>query len=210
MLSSGWHSAVQLSVGLVEILLAIVVILELRRFGRRLPWLVVLMAFFLVRGSERIYVAINGSDPDSITTTVDGVLVLVLLSMLVGLRRTVDALEHLDREARWREEEYSRALVDYRRLVRHRLANPLTAVTGAIETLEARPDLEPELRADLLRSAHEAAERLQDVALGPELEGAEEVELTAQPRDWNRRGSEQAREALPQDGSERFPEAKPR
>jgi signal transduction histidine kinase len=186
MISSGWHSAVQLGLGLVEILLGIVVIFELRRFGRRLPWLVVLMAFFLVRGADRIYVAFHGSDPDSITTTVDGLLVLVLIFMVVGLRRTVEALEHLDEEARWRQQEYNRALVDFRRLIRHRLANPLTAVTGALETLEARPDIEPELRADLLRAAHEAAERLQDVALGPEIEGAEELELTARPREWKR------------------------
>lgn len=180
----GWHSALELGLGLVEILLGLVIISELRRFGRRLPWLVVLMAFFLLRGVDRIYVSFHGSDPNAVTATVDGVLILVLVFMLVGLRRTVQALELLDQEARWRQEEYNRALLDFRRLVRHRLANPLTAVTGALTTLEAMPDIEPELRSDLLRAAHEAADRLQDVALGPEVEGAEELELSAQPREW--------------------------
>lgn len=177
-----WSAGLNLGLGAAEVLLGLIVIVQLRRFGRTLPWLVVLMAFFLVRGGDRMYVAFAGREPVSVTTVVDGAVILVLVLLLLGIRKTMRALELLDRDARVRQHEYARALLDYRQLVRHRLANPLTAISGAIATLEARPDLEDAVRAQLLRTVREAAERLERVALEPDLAGAEEQGLDARPR----------------------------
>lgn len=182
MTTSGWHAALEYGLGSVELLLALVVIWHLRRFGKSLPWLAVLMVFFLIRGADRIYVGIHGSEPSSIISMVDGALILVLMSMLVGLRHTVRALEMLDKSARWRQQEYDRALADFRQLARHRLANPLTAITGTLDTLTAHPNLDDKLRADLLQAARDAADRLQNVALDPDPQGAEERGLEARPR----------------------------
>lgn len=176
-----WSSGLNLGLGSAEGLLGIVVIVQLHRSRRMLPWLTLLMAFFLVRGVDRIYVGFKGAEPLAIATLVDGLLILVLVFMLVGIRHTLRALDLLDKDARLREHEYTRALNDYRSLVRHRLAQPLTAISGAIATLEARPELDQDLRAELLRTAREAAERLQHSALEPEASSAAELELDAQP-----------------------------
>jgi signal transduction histidine kinase len=178
----GWNSGLNIALGSIELLLGLIVLIQLGRFARTLPWLVVLMAFFLVRGGDRIYVGLEGRERTSITAAVvDGVAISVLVLLLVGLPRTVRALDLLDRESRRRKHEYDRALVDYRSLVRHRLANPLTAITGAIQTLEARPELEADLRAQLLRTVREASERLQDVVLSPQAHSEEERALDAEP-----------------------------
>jgi signal transduction histidine kinase len=185
----GSTSPLNLALGATEVLLGLAVIRQLRRSHRKLPWLVGLMAFFLVRGGDRIYVGLKGTEPLKIASFVDGLLIVVLVLMLVGVKHTLRALELLEGEAHLREQEYARALVDYRQLVRHRLAQPLTAIGGAIATLEARPELEQELRSQLLRAAREAADRLEHAALEPDVGGPEEAVFGARPRFGDRKTS---------------------
>lgn len=66
--------------------------------------------------------------------------------------------------------EYRRALRDYTQLTRHRLANPLTAITAGIETLrELDEQLEPEVREHLLDALQRTAAQLEMAVLHPEL-----------------------------------------
>lgn len=76
--------------------------------------------------------------------------------------------------------EYRRALLDYTQLVRHRIANPLTAITGGIETMLAR-ELDPGTRTALLQAMLQMAEELSAIALHPEVIRPEETGLAPSP-----------------------------
>lgn len=162
----------------LELALALVVLRYLWRFGRSFPWLGALMLYFAFRGSARLYAAIAGTESESLALTSDALLVVVLLLTTAGLGRTVRALHLALDDARIRAEEYERAVVDYRRLARHRLANPLTVVGGGIRTLRLRGRELPPAEADaLLASIEEAVERLERISLAPDELAPEEHEL---------------------------------
>jgi signal transduction histidine kinase len=77
--------------------------------------------------------------------------------------------------------EYRRALLDYNQLVRHRIANPLTAIGGGIRTLLER-SLDRATQRELLAAMLTQAELLERVALDPAANGAEEATLIPAPR----------------------------
>src|SRR5581483_3585461 len=141
----------------LELVLALVVLRYLWRFGRSFPWLGALMLYFAFRGSARLYAAVSGTESESLALTSDALLVVVLLLTTAGLGRTVRALHLALDDARIRAEEYERAVVDYRRLARHRLANPLTVVGGGIRTLRLRGRELPPAEADALLASIEEA-----------------------------------------------------
>ena len=169
---------VNLVLGSVEVALALVVLGHLGRLGRAFPWLAALMAFFLLRGFDRIYAGLTDSERFGIA--VDAVLVAVLL-LLFGMDKTVNALKAAQDEAAHRREEYARALADYKRLARHRLANPITAIQGSISTLRDMPELDEETRRALLDAAESEARRLQELALDPDVLSDEERVLAPRP-----------------------------
>ena len=76
--------------------------------------------------------------------------------------------------------EYRRALRDYTQLTRHRLANPLTAITVGIQTLRDL-DLDEATRLEVLDAMHETAARLERAVLHPELLSPEEAGLVPVP-----------------------------
>jgi signal transduction histidine kinase len=166
-------------IGVLEVLLAAVVVRHIARFGRAFPWLMVLMAFFFVRGIDRIYAGI--SESDRLGWAVDVVALTCVVLLIVGIDKTVRALRASQDEAALRSEEYARALADYRRLARHRLANPLTAIKGSLATLRDMPELDPATQRELLAAAEEQAQRLEEVALDPEIAAAEERGLRPTP-----------------------------
>ena len=89
---------------------------------------------------------------------------------------------HQSREpARQAAEEYHRALLDYNQLVRHRIANPLTAIGGGIRTL-LNHDLDGTTQRQLLAAMLEKAQELERVALDPAVIRAEEALLAPAPR----------------------------
>jgi signal transduction histidine kinase len=178
MSSSG---VLSLLVGGLQAALVVVLLRHLGRYGRAFPWLVALMAFFGVRAAGRIYVAFAGEEPAALAYVVDGLLVLVLLLLLVGIERMVAGLELAEEEAQFREREYARALRDYQTLARHRLATPITAIRGGVVTLKDVPTLDGVERLELLNMIEREALRLEQLALDPERLSDEERALQPQP-----------------------------
>jgi signal transduction histidine kinase len=169
--------------GGIQILVSLAVAVELIRLRRGFPPVALLLiVFFLVDG----LVSINRPDRllgyspnmDAILTVIDAI---VLVGLLWYARRLVrSALRTVD-EAELRASEYARARRDYASLARHRMANPLMAIKGAAQTLEARRGDEDE-RRQLLDAIIEASDRLEEISLEPERRGLEERELEPVPR----------------------------
>jgi signal transduction histidine kinase len=174
------YDVVNFVLGGLYIVLALVLARYVVRLGRVFPWLVLLVVLFLVRGTDRVYGAIT--DAERLGILVDVALVAVLVALVLSFGRTSGALKATHDAAALREEEYERALGDFRRLARHRLANPIAAIRGSILTLRDLPDLDEETRRQLLDAVDEEARRLEKIALDPEPAGPEERGLDAQPR----------------------------
>jgi signal transduction histidine kinase len=169
-----------LLVGSLQLALAVVVGIRLGRYGRAFPWLAALMVFFALRGMMRIYQAFAGGVSETIALPVDLLLLAVLVLLIVGVDRTGRGLMLAENEAHYREEEYRRALTDYRRLARHRLANPLSVIRGGVIALKTL-DLDQASREQLLDSMEQESERLEKIALEPEPETPEERALRPRP-----------------------------
>ncbi|MCW2925909.1 MAG: hypothetical protein JWM98_3313 [Thermoleophilia bacterium] len=92
----------------------------------------------------------------------------------VGLVRAVQA-------ARWQESEYVHATDHYVLLMRHRLANPLTSISGLVQTLVDLPDLDRDARIRILQTIEQQCHELLNVNLDPRRTGDEEHELEAEP-----------------------------
>jgi signal transduction histidine kinase len=172
--------ALSLVIGLLQVALAVLVARELRTYAQAFPWLIALTAFFALRGAMRIYGALAGSVPEALAVAADVFLVAVLGLLVVGLRQTARGLKLAEDEAHYREEEYARALVDYRRLARHRLANPITAIRMGIAALRSL-DLDPGQRKSVLEALEHESRRLEQLALDPQPLSAEERALNPRP-----------------------------
>ena len=169
-------------IGGFELALAATVLRHLWRFRRGFPWLVALTAFFGVRGADRLTSAFTGHATQTLGFVLDGLLLLVLGLLLLTIERVVRGLELAEDAARVRESEYSRALTDYRRLVRHRLANPLTAILGSVRFLRELDSQEESLRGELLETLERETVRLESLCLEPDDElRPEERDLRPRP-----------------------------
>lgn len=173
-------AVLSLLIGLLQVLLAVVAVRELGRYARAFAWLVALSLFFVLRGGMRIYAAFAGSVPETLAIPVDLLLLVVLALLIVGLDQTVRGLRLAENEALYREEEYARALADYRRLARHRLATPLTVLRSGTAALRWL-DLDARQRTEVLNALEEASRKLEEVALEPEPTSPEERSLEPRP-----------------------------
>jgi signal transduction histidine kinase len=180
-LLDGVLTAVSFAVGALELALALLALRHLARFGRGFPWLAALVAFFLLRSVDRIYVAFVGGGNYRVELLLDSVLLVVVALLALGLEKTVRALRLAEDTAQHRGQEYVRALRDYRRLSRHRLANPLSAIRGSIAALRDLPSLDQETRLALLNAAEEQVGRLEQIALEPVPRSKEEATLRPRP-----------------------------
>lgn len=91
-------------------------------------------------------------------------------------------LDEVREPARVAAAEYRRALLDYTQLVRHRLANPLTAITAGVITLrDLEGSLDPSTRREILDAMIETAARLEQAVLHPELDTGVEYGLQGAP-----------------------------
>jgi signal transduction histidine kinase len=174
------ESSLNVAVGVLQLGLAAVVLRHLARFGRAFPWLAALMAFFALRGADRLYVAFADEEPIALTIALDIVVLVVLALLIWGIESTVRGLRATVEDAERSTVEYERALADYRLLARHRLANPLAAIRGGIQTLR-ETDVEPATRGQLLAMIDAEAQRLERIALDPEPLAPEERSLRPRP-----------------------------
>jgi len=174
-------SEINLILGFVEIVLALIVLFHLERFGRSFPWLVAMAIFFVMRGMDRIYVGALGHEPLIAPVITDGFLIALVVLLLFGMRRTVLTLRRSIDDAEWRKSEYERALVDYRALVRHRLANPLTIVMAGVELLRRASPRNEQERA-ILDDVDLGVRRLREVSVDAEPLAPEEEILDPRPR----------------------------
>lgn len=173
------------AIGAFEVTLAAVLLRHIWRFKRGSPWIVVLAIFFIVRGVDRMGLAWTGHEPQTLSIALDGLLLLVLMLLLLTIERVARSLALAESEARRREYEYSRALRDYRRLVRHRLATPLTTIFGSVRFLQELSPDQQELRAELLEMLEQEAVRLNSICLDPDDElRADERGLEPRPQLW--------------------------
>jgi len=174
--------AVGIAIGALELVLAAYVLRRLWRFRRGFPWLIVPTGFFLLRGAERIGEEVFGGLPHVVGLLVDPLVLALLVLLLASVDRLVRDLAAAEEAAELREREYERALLDYRRLARHRLATPLTTILGGIHYLRDFDPQDKERRAEVVEMIEEAAVRLERVSLDPRDElRAEERSLRPTP-----------------------------
>jgi len=70
-------------------------------------------------------------------------------------------------DVRWQEGEYQKAVNHYTQLMRHRVANPLTAICGLTQTLMEMPDLDIETRSEMYHAIYTQCLELLHLSLEP-------------------------------------------
>lgn len=166
--------------------------------GRLPPWLYVGIAFCALRVVDFLVVRPGHVQAPQAVMVLDLLLLLTLVLAVLAtdrLRRSIEREQDVAQHAR---AEYSRALLDYTQLVRHRIANPLTAVIGGAQTM-LDLDLPEQTRRRLLEAILDSARRLERVALHPERVGQEEMGLEPSPAPL---AEPAARRALEREGGE--------
>lgn len=173
------------AIGGLEAVLAAMLLVKLWRSGRvrrYLRWFAVFIAFFGMRAIDRIAVEGFGRESALLGRLLDIGLMVVLVVLIFATDRIFDGADLMWRGARTQRREYERALADYRRIARHRLANPLTAIAGSASALQDLPSLDERTRRELLEAIVDEASRLATVILEPDAPLAdEERQLRPQP-----------------------------
>ena len=125
--------------------------------------------------------ALLGDTPEAVDVALDALILLILALLVLTIDRVVQGFELALDAALYREREYQRALRDYRRLVRHRLATPLTSILGIVRLMQEQAPT-GEVRETLLQTLEHEALRLKAVSLDPADElRPEERNLRPQP-----------------------------
>jgi len=113
--------------------------------------------------------------------TVDGISTLLLAWLVVRSNRiairVTDGMTRSYAEAA----EYARARQDYEQLLRHRIANPLTVISGGADALLRFEDLDRDTRRQLLSGIASAAESLREASAQTEHSSTEEQGLNGVP-----------------------------
>ena len=167
--------ALDFSIGILELAIAAYVAWRFWRFRGGFPWLIAPAGFFVLLGTHRIKAGIYGPAPTLFGLLLDPLILVGLLLLLVAVDRIVGGLAAAENAAEQREQEYARALLDYRRLARHRLATPVTVILAGARYLLELGQEERKVRAEVVGMIEEAATRLENVSLDPrgDLEASE-------------------------------------
>jgi signal transduction histidine kinase len=169
----------------VELTIAMIILRGVRkRLGPRrlLAWLVA--SYFLIEALvslNRTFIHVDAAGTLSRVVLLELIGTVVAVLILVRASHIADVIAVIVDEARYRAFEYERARRDYTQIVRHRIANPLTIIKGATQTLDGRA-LDEATRHELRTAIIEAAERLEAISLEPIRRGREEYELDPVPR----------------------------
>lgn len=144
--------------------------------------------FFLLHGAVSLLMGIIGPQlhllpRDAVMTTslaFDGVATLMLVFVVARARGVTKRWQQTLSAATVQALEYERARREYEDLMRHRIANPLTVVRGAAETLLAA-ELDPDTQEKLLHAIVDASHALEQVSARAESISSEERILDALP-----------------------------
>lgn len=177
--------ATALVLGFLNLVFVVVLVRITLRFGTRFPGIYLVPAYFLLRTVQHFWEYFDATvpSPSPIHVLTDLALICLAAYLVVTIGRTLgrltSTLDETERVAR----EYRRALHDYERLVRHRLANPLTVISSGLETMDALGDAPAnhEHRTKVLETMRQASNDLQYVSLAPSPLRPEERELDPTP-----------------------------
>lgn len=163
-------------------LLGLVLLGHAARIGiRSAPRVMPLLAIlFLITGATWLVEPTLGHQHHLVTALNTGASIL-LLALAIRSGSIVRELARGRRRAQFASREYERALADYELLMRHRLANPLTVVVGAIDTLRNHPELPTQTRHLLLELVAQAADDLERASIRPSPASIEEQGLRPAP-----------------------------
>jgi signal transduction histidine kinase len=159
-------SALDVFIGGMELLAALVVALSCWR-RRRVRWLTVFALFIALRGLDRLILGVLSADTPALGLGLDFALACVLMVIVLTARTVLTEIERTQAAAELRALEYDRALTDYRRMARHRLATPLTAILGSARALRDMPDLDARTRDELVETILKEGKRLEQVVVDP-------------------------------------------
>lgn len=171
---------IQAAIGAVWLAFAVVLLRVRVHDGKLAPWLYVAIGFCLLRAFDFLTVRTGALDVAALVVVLDVLVLVTLIVLVVATERLRHGLAREHAGAERAQAEYSRALLDYTQLVRHRIANPLTAVIGGAQTLLELEVSEP-TRRRLLEAMLDSARQLERVALHPERVSQEEFSLQPSP-----------------------------
>ncbi len=170
--------------------IVVVIVVQLRQLGIRIVGpAAALLVFFSLRAAGRLVDApqLPPAPNSTLSQVIDALSILAAIYLLTQTRRLVNAFRYEQDHARLRADEYARARHHYTQVVRHRMFNPLTVITGTLQTLRDGPQLDATTRAQLCDAALAAAHELEEVSLEPERRDTLERGLDAIPRSAERR-----------------------
>jgi signal transduction histidine kinase len=159
--------------------LGLVFLREIIAERRLIDWLTLGAAFCTVRALE-LAVGTFDIGPDQLSVALQAAALGVLLALVFGAGRMRQLLVARHEAAKRAEHQFGEALLQYTQLVRHRIANPLTAVIGGIQTLREL-ELSPNVKNELLDAMEDKARELENVALHPERVDVVEQGIGPQP-----------------------------
>lgn len=170
-----------ISSALASFLLATVLVRQALRLGlSEAPRTVLALACFLILSGASWLIEPRLGHQSHVVQILNLAMTAALVLLVLRARVIVMAMIAARRRADQGHLEYTRALRDYERLMAHRIANPLSVISGAAETLRI---VEPSSQEheQLLDLIVEATKRLECASTRPAPESVEELVLHPAP-----------------------------
>ena len=158
----GWLSSyspvISVIDALAELSMALLILFGVRaRLGRFAPLALLAAAYFLIEALvsfNRAFVRIDLEGTLSRVLVLELVGTFIVACMLARASHVARAMATVLDDARHRAAEYERARRHYSQVVRHRIANPLTVIKGAAQTLDSAGTIDESTRHALRVAIH--------------------------------------------------------